>query len=371
MSSARSCIECGRRATHERDPSGEQGVVLVGAIVLLALIAAVGATTLWWTHSELWAAGSARALRQARYSAEAGVHHALALLAPGTDFAALRAGTGGLAWPDEPGPLPVAGGGWVVFPGPPFGYGVGVADDPGFSGAGSSTRAGERLRLRSWGTSVRGASRAVLGTIGREAEPYAPAALVAASGALAIEPGEATPGVVPSLVIDASQPPEGGQAALGAASAEGAIALERSGAELHGVPRSLEVIPIDIQAFLAAAGVTATRLDVGAAATPSDAASPGALLLANESVAGLVGDGLVAALGDLEIRGPIDFRGVLLVSGALRLSGVPCSVAGMVWARRVAVAGDCTIRHDRPAVTAADGALRLPRRAVLLSLVDE
>jgi len=77
-----------------RDASRERGIALLGSILILALLAAVTAATLWLTRSELWVAGSARAFLQARYTAEVGVWHALSLIAPGTDFAALLAGSG-------------------------------------------------------------------------------------------------------------------------------------------------------------------------------------------------------------------------------------------------------------------------------------
>lgn len=342
---------------------GERGIALLAAVLILALLAAVTAATLWLVRSELWVAGSARSLVQARYSAEAGAWHALAKIAPGTSFASLVAGTGGLADPADPGPLPSGGGGFVAFPGSPFGYAVTVhAIDA------------ERVRLRSTGTSVRGARRMVDATIGREGAAYAPAALVVTSGTVAIAP--ALSGLAPDaggIVVDATLPLDGAQAIVAASapdSASGAwSSLTASGATLGGRDRRALARGFDVAAFAATSGLVRERAEdlVSARGT---LASPVAVYLAAGTAPALQGAGVLLVAGDLVVDGAVDWRGVVYVAGELHLRGPTCRIDGMVWVRALRLTTGCALRFDRSALSAADGALRLPRRPTLLALDD-
>lgn len=341
----------------------ERGIALLGGILVLTLLAAVTAATLWVTRSELWVAGSARAYLQARYGAEAGVWHALSVIAPGTSFASLLAGTGGLADPAHPGPLPLGGGGFVAFPGPPFGYAVTV-----------HAASGERVRLRASATAVRGARRAIDATVGRELLPYAPAALVAADGEVTIAPAiEGLPPDAGGILVDATQPADGTQtvvAAAGAAAAETVrTVLAGAGATLLGARPAQAGRPFDVAAFALATGLAAQSPGV-LASTQGGSGTPVALLISPGTAPGLIGHGVVLASGALEIVGDVDWTGVLYVAGELRLAGPSCRIDGMVWAQRISFASGCRLRFDRTALLAADGALRLPRRPTLLALDD-
>lgn len=342
---------------------GERGLALLAAVLVLALLAAVTAATLWLVRSELWVAGSARAFAQARYSAEAGAWHALSVIAPGTDFDALVAGTGGLSDAAAPGPLPFPGGGAVEFPGPPFGYAVTV-----------HALDAERVRLRSTASAVRGARRSVDATVGRDVEPYAPAPLVVVSGAITVAPELS--GLAPEaggVLVDASSPAEGGQGVVAAATADAASSawatLSASGATLvGGMPRA-RARAFDVAAFAAATALgeeAATDL-VGPRGT---AGSPVALRLAPGIAPSLRGYGVVLVAGDLEVAGDLDWQGVLYVAGALHVRGPTCRVRGMAWTSNLVLTTGCSFRFDRPALAAADAALRLPRRPTLLALDD-
>lgn len=346
-----------------RDASRERGIALLGSILILALLAAVTAATLWLTRSELWVAGSARAFLQARYTAEVGVWHALSLIAPGTDFAALLAGSGGLVDPDQPGPLPLAGGGFVAFPGPPFGYAVTV-----------HAGAAERVQLRSSATAVRGARRTVEATIGRDLLPYAPAALVVGSGRVTIAP--ALEGLAPEaggIEIDAATP-AGGRQAIVAAGTEEAAELARAtfasaGATLRGGTPQARARPFDLAAFALATGLAEQPASVLAASQGTPAAPVG-LLVTPGTAPGLVGHGALFVPGALELTGDVDWSGVLFVAGELRIAASSCRIAGMVWADEVSFATGCALRFDPPALVEADAAARLPRRPTLLALDD-
>ncbi|HEY8515360.1 MAG TPA: hypothetical protein VIS07_07595 [Candidatus Binatia bacterium] len=341
----------------------QRGIALLGSILVLALLASVTGATLWLVRSELWVAGSARAREQARYSAEAGVWHALAVIAPGTSFEDLVAGTGGLSDASDPGPLPIGGGGFVFFPGPPFGYGVTVAAD-----------ADERVRLRSSATAVRGAQRVVRATIGREVEPYAPAALVVASGAVSVAAAlEGLPPEAGGILLDATQPGDGAQAAVGASTVELAelarSTLAGAGATLAGATLRRRARAFDVAAFALATGLAEQDPSV-LAAVQGVSGAPAALVVRPGAAPGLVGHGVVLARGALDLQGAVDWQGVLYVAGELRISGAPCRITGMVWAESVSFAKGCSVRFGWPEILAADSALRLPRRPTLLALDD-
>ena len=342
---------------------GEGGLALLAAVLVLALLAAVSAATLWLVRSELWVAGSARAFAQARYSAEAGAWHALSVIAPGTDFDTLVAGTGGLSDAAVPGPLPFPGGGAVEFPGPPFGYAVTV-----------HALDAERVRLRSTASAVRGARRSIDATVGRDLEPYAPAAVVVVSGAVTVAPELS--GLAPEaggVLVDAASPAEGGQGLMAAATADAASAawasLVASGATLvGGIPR-VRARAFDVAAF-AAASALAEEAATDLAGPRGTAGSPVALRLTPGIAPSLQGYGVVLVAGDLEVAGDLDWQGVLYVAGALHVRGPSCRITGMAWTGALRLATGCLFRFDSPALAAADAALRLPRRPTLLALDD-
>jgi len=343
------------------------GMILVSSLLLLTLLALAAGASLYLTRNELWVAGNARAARQARYSAEAGLRHAVALLAPGTDFTALLRRSGGLARADDPGPLPLAGGGWVDFPGPPFGYWVEIDNDrePG----GPSTDGNERIVLAASGTSVRDAARKVLGTVGRATQPYAPAALVALDGSIVLDPGlEGS-----TVRIDAGNASDPRPATIAASSDTAALAAltaaRARGVELLGAPATAVALPFDVAELAARVG-TAPRSPDDLASDLGSRASPSVAVVRGGVAPGLRGAGVLVATGDLEIRGALDFAGVVAVAGALRLAATACALEGMVWARSVVLDRSCTIRFTGTAIGLADQAIRLPRRAALLAFED-
>lgn len=343
--------------------AAERGSALLASIVILALLAAVTAATLWLTRSELWVAGSARAFQQARYSAEAGVWHATALLAPGTDFAALLAGSGGVSDPARPGPLPLPGGGFVAFPGSPFGYAV-TAYEAGF----------ERVRLRSTATAVRGARRSVDATVGREPQPYAPAPLVVLGGGVEIAPALA--GLDPEaggVGLDARAPAGGSQAIVAAADLDAAelarATLAGGGAALRGGAPRARARAFDVVRFAQDAGLAAQAPAVLAAAQ-GGAGAPVALLVEGGAAPRLAGHGVLFASGGLEIAGDVAWRGALYVAGELRIVAGACRIDGLVWAQSISFVTGCDLRLDPAALSEAEAVIRLPRRPTLLALDD-
>lgn len=351
--------ERGRRAT--------RGAVLLTCLVLLAALLAAGATSLWLTRSELWAAGNARAARQARHTAEAGVLHALAVMGPGASFGALLAGTGGLADPARPGPMPLAGGGWVEFPGPPFGYGVSLVDTtPAADGS-------PRLLVDAVATAVRGARHGIRATVGRSPEPYAPAGLVVASGRLSFAGSAVGTAALPGVVLDGRLARRREEAALAATTVAGTAsaraASEAASAGLLGARGATVARGFDVRAFVSESGLVSQPLGLLDGAVGSDQ-SPAGVRVEPGDAARLTGAGIVAVDGDLTVVGETGWKGVLLVTGRVRFEGSPCRVSGMVWAEDAEFAAPCEIVLDPSAVALADGMLHLPRLPVLLALAD-
>lgn len=342
----------------------EDGLVIVSVVLVLALLGLVTGGSLWLTRAELWAAGRARSVLQATYTAEAGVRHGLALLAPDVDWAAVvDREPAALAFPEEPGPWPIGAGGWVAFPGPPFGYALEVV------GPADARDAAAPLVVRSTASAVRGAAAVAVATAARMETPYAPAALVLTGGHLEFEAaalGTERDPRVELLGRDRAAP-------IGTSSVHGLEAALSSardaGGRVQGEPTSL-VRPFDIGRFARRSGLNPSSLDVLANAVGAPGAPVG-LWVRGGTAPVLRGAGVLLVDGDLDVATVVDWDGVLIVDGRLRIGGEPCRVEGMVWSRGVAFAGPCRVVASEEAVADADRALRLPRLAVLTGLLGE
>ena len=335
-----------------RTRAEQSGLVLVSVVLVLGLLGLATGGSLWLTRAELWAAGRARSERQARYTAEAGVSHAMAVLAPGTGWSAVRdREPAALSEPDEPGPLPIGAGGWAVFPGPPFGYGVEIVSA---EGAG--------LVLRSSATAVRGAQHRLDATVVRARRPYAPAALVLSNGPLVLGAEALASG--PHVVLRG----EGGASVMTVDRAARDAVLRELGdsarveGEVSAGLRRFDVARFAEDVGLAIHSVDQVALGLG------DEGSPVALRVRGGTVGRLEGTGAFFVDGDLDVRGETNFRGALFVSGRLQLAVAPCRLRGLVWADSVSLSGPCEIVHDAAAIREADGVLPLPRLPVLAAL---
>lgn len=340
------------------------GLVLVSVLLLLAMLGLATGASLWLTRAELWAAGRARSQAQAVYTAEAGIRHGLAVLAPDVDWSALVEGApAALSSPSDPGPWPIAAGGWVAFPGPPFGYGLEVVAPIG------SSRFDPRLVLRSTASAVRDVRLVVEASAARAVRPYAPATLVLAGGDLLVEVAALGSALAPRVEVV-------GDRAVPAMAAPSAAALDRlvDAAEAGGVlvdgGVTDSVRPFDRARFARRSGLD-ERPTAWLATRLGAAEAPAAVRVRPGVAPRLGGHGVVLSTGDLDVRGPVDFEGVVVVEGVLRLGGAGCTLAGMVWAREVAFAGRCRLVFDAGAVALADRALRLPRLPVLTALARD
>lgn len=341
--------------------SFQDGLVIVSVVLVMALVGLVTGGSLWLTRAELWAAGRARSHLQAAYTAEAGVRHGLALVAPDVDWSALvDRDPAALVAPEAPGPWPIGGGGWVAFPGPPFGYGLDIVAPP------AGEPAVGTLVVRSAATAVRGAETVVVATVARDSRSYLPAALVLTDGGLEVDAaaiGTETAPRVELLGEDEAAP-------LGTPTApELATVLDQAetwGVALAGEPIS-GVRRFDVDRFARRSDFDEISVDA-LAVEQGTRSKPVGLRLRGGSGLQMRGVGVVFVSGDLEVLGDVAWEGVIVVDGRLRIGHGACRVEGLVWSRGVSFAGPCVVAASRAAVDRADGALRLPRLPVLTGL---
>jgi hypothetical protein len=86
------------------------------------------------------------------------------------------------------------------------------------------------------------------------------------------------------------------------------------------------------------------------------------------------GAGLIVVDGQLAIDAPVDFSGVVVVGGTLRVGATGAlSIHGWLWVQGtgpgpvVSAAGPLTVLYSRDAVSRADRMFPLPRRALRLA----
>ena len=341
-----------------------RGLVLLSLLLILSLLGLAIGASLWLTRVELWAAGRARSEAQAAYTAEAGLAHGLALLAPDVDWTALEArSVTALSLPEQPGPWRLGEGGMVAFPGAPFGYELEVL------AVVKDSVGPKRVLVRSLATAARGASVVLRAWISRDSLPYAPAALVTPAGRLRIEVGAWGSPLSPGVEIAGGPDTP----ALGAASrvhlGTALDRVEEGGVLLEG-GTTATVRAFDVGGFIRRSGLPLLEA-TGLSLAPRPGQDVAARRLRGGVAPGLVGKGVVAVQGDFDIAGPVDFRGLLLVQGRLRLGGSSCRIEGMVWADEISFAGPCRLRADAGALLDADRVLRLPRRARMTALIRE
>lgn len=322
--------------------SGQRGIVLISALLLLVLLTATTGAGLWLVRSDLWAAGAARAELQALYTAEAGLFVAAAAIAPAT--LPLNESR---AW--EALPIGIK----EIFPGPPFGYWM---RNPR-GGLGSGGRPLLRLEVES--EAVAGARRYLEATIVRREQAYAPAAVLIRRDHIELRGAALSLFSAPNLRLrgTASAP------ALAAATEE----VERRLFALLSDSR-VEMEPRGPIGFAAAVAI---EQFAGASGRPVEAGPVFALpvggshlrFLGGGTLGALEGDGLVVSLGDLRIENSLDFAGVLLVSGRLELDASPCRLRGFLQADSLVLHAGCEFILDPQAVREADALEPLPRAA--------
>lgn len=265
--------------------------------------------------------------------AESGLAHALADVAADPRFERLLAGPDRQVGTGDDGEYPFAVAPPASFPHAPFRYDVRVAQ-PG----------ADLLHITARGLGPFGATRAVMATVVRSAEPFVPAALALGARDITLTLGGdfGIAGLMPSA-SDAGLPAVGIEDSASAAALAAQLPADAA-ARLVGRGGTPSIAGTAMPSVEALADLAAGRAD--------------AQLLTGD-VQGALGDGLFVSPGSLRLT-DVSGSGVLVAKGALDLSG-STSFSGLVLAL-----GD--VRADLGSDVAIDGAMMVGRMGTLLSL---
>lgn len=331
--------------------SGERGTAaLAAALVALAVSAAIGAAISEVARTELVLAQTRRAAAAALAAADGCLAEAMARVTPGWDFADVLAGPDGVAGNGDDGSLAT-----------PPGCTGGVVAAPGAA----ATRTRILMRIDA---SAGGGRRALEAVVARGPVPAALLWLASLPAAGSIRG---------SLVLDGIDPAAGvpAWASFAAPAPPETLDTWAAGASIGFAAGTLPAwsAASPPMAALAARVLATPHGDAGTLVT-SGAPAPTLAYVAGDLTVStpLRGAGLLFIEGTLDIRAALDFTGLVVASGGVRVaSGASLTVAGAVWiGPTLAVDGTVAVRADSAAIAAADAFLPLPRRAVVLGQRD-
>jgi hypothetical protein len=337
--------------------SEERGAAaLAAAVVALAVSAALVAAVAEVSRTELILTQHRQAAASALAAADGCLAQVVSGVAPGWDFTALLAGPDGLAGNADDGFLAT-----------PTGCTGGVVPAPGVG----VTAARVLVTVEA---SAGGGRRSIEAVLARAPVP-GPAALLwlttlppsaAIRGSVLLDGVDADPDAPRRPAFAAPADPE----ALDAWAAAVGGALSTTAGTLPAVAAPAPPLAALVARVLAAPHGGAETLVPAGAPTPTLAYVAGDLPVD----AALRGAGLLVVDGLLDIRGGLDFTGVVVASGGVRIaSGASLTVAGAIWTGApftFEVDGAAALRADAAAVAAADALVPLPRPAVILGQRD-
>ena len=335
-------------------PRGRRhGGALMAALATLAFSAALAAALADLVHTELRLTGERRLTSRLLSALDACLADVVAELPAGWDFAVLLAGADGTLGTADDGALPA-----------PAGCGARARQAPG--GA-APDRAIVNVEAR-----IGSARRNLDATVRRTIEPGAGALLWLSaapetgsiSGVAALDGGDP---IAPLASLAAPAEPETLDAWVGS---EGA---------------RLEISPLTPAPVFAPPPPLA---DLGARVLAGPHAGTEALVASGPPAAAVIhvagdlavddarrGAGLLFVDGHLEIRGLLEFEGVVVATRGIHIaSGASLALDGGLWlgvgSPTLSVEGGLVLRRAPSAVAAADALLSLPRRAAVASARD-
>jgi hypothetical protein len=338
---------------------GRLGVAaLPAALIALTVSAALGAAVADLARIEVVLARHRRVAAALLAQADACVASVVADLRPGWDFAQLVLGPDGTGGTADDGAVRTPPGCTALAhaaPGPPAPPRVEITV-AGVAGA----------RLRSADVVVGRAPVPGPGALLWLAAPVVPGSV---RGSLGLEGEDAAGPAADWAGIAAPQDP----AALDAW-------VQAEMPHVSASPRTLPPVtswppPLADLATRVRAASTAGAEALVASGTPPFAVAwvPGDLVV----TAPLSGAGCLFVEGALDIRGRLDFTGLVVASGGVAVvSGAELAVNGALWigapvpGPALSIEGTVTLRQSRPSIDAVDRLVPLPRRAVVLGLRD-
>jgi len=337
-------------------PGTTRGAALPAALVLVAIAGAVSAAITSLARTEIVLARNREVAARALAAADGCLATVAADLPAGWEFDELLAGLDGIAGTVDDG----------VRPAPPDC----IAQVTLAPGAALPSRA-----LLDVEATAAGGRRRVEAVATRDRVPGVPALLwLSDAGALQAIDG--------TLVLDGDDPGRPGAPAVAPLAAPGDPAL--LDAWLAARAARVTVVPGAAAPFRVSApqlAALAARMRDAGAVSGGTLVPAGLPPLALTMVAGdltvgasALGRGLLLVDGRLDILGSFEFNGVVVVTRGIRVAaGARMDVAGAIWlgiGAGLDVAGDVRVAARADALDAADGLLRLPRRAVLAGQRD-
>lgn len=350
-----------RRST--RNGRHNRGVALVATIALVAMMLSLAMAALLMATADIQMFRNLRDGAAAYYVTRGAAIRAMARLPAGYAFDSVLAGPDGTPGTSDDGMLPG---------GPPTCV-LHVADDVADTEPAAHRDGNQRVRVAAGCTGHRNARHDVEIIVGRDPEPFVPAALYLdrpdtdVTAPVLLDGNDHAPGDRPgaasgtgSAIPDAASPDLEVPVRFPAAAHNG-----------HGEPAGLfPALDIDAPAF--AARALALGPPLIPALPPGQIAGLFTHAAADASVSNATrGAGLLLIDGDFHVDAPLDFSGVVVISGRLWIGATGAlSIHGFLWVRgegpgpALVASGPLTVLYSRAAVADADTVFPLPRRAV-------
>lgn len=381
-------MELGRRSTREAKGAGpdslQAGAAVVTSLVFLALVGVIAAALSISAKSRLEQAAAIANGARAYYAAEAGLAATLAGLPAGLRYTGSLLGPDALPDTEDDGTLPYVATLAEFLGRTGAAVDLRVEDDGDEEPANRRSDANETIVVRAVGWGGGEGRRVLRAFVGRQGQPYDPAAVAVLDAAVQLGDDFTIDGSDHQLA-DGCATSSGGPARAGIALADpaalealGAL-LELSGAErvrgAGGSPSLAPMRPVDARYFSDSAAsatlefpggaITGTWGEIGSAV--------GGVVQGDASVEGLLeGYGALVVTGNLVIDGTLRFVGSLAVGGTLRVSPTgSLDMCGAIICGALANEGTLVARRSRAALLLADAELRSARLPRLLAVREE
>ena len=358
---------CGARP---RETTDESGVALVTTLATVALVLGLTAGTVLTARSDLVLFRNARDGVTTYYRAHGAAVLTVAGLPAGYSFDGLLRGPDGTPSTADDGTA-----GASSLPG----CQVAATDDLGDPDPSPMTDGNRRIRLTTRCEGPGGSVRRLEWTVGRAVGPFAPAALYLERADVQVTAPVTLDGR-DHLLGDAPGFPTGSDSAVPAVASPGLsepLPLPPDIVDGDGSAVAMVPVPgIDMPALGSLAVGGAPPLVAGVLEGPLPTGLH--FVVGDARVVGATtGEGLLIVDGDLTVDATLDYAGVVMVRGALRIGADGhLVVRGSLWLegrtpdRALSAAGPLTVLYSKEGVAGADGVLALPRRAVALAQRD-
>ncbi len=381
-------MKLGRRSTREGKRAGPNssraGAALVTSLVFLALVGVIAAALSVSAKSRLEQAAAMANGARAYYAAEAGLAATLAGLPAGLRYTSSLLGSDATAGTEDDGTLPYVAPLTELLARTGAAVELRVEDDGDEEPADQGSDANETIVVRAVGWGGGGGRRVLRAFVGRQGQPYDPAAVAVSGAAVQLGDNFAIDGSDYQLA-DGCATSSGGPARAGIAVADPAALealeaiLELNGAErvrgAGGPPSLAPMRPVDTRYFSDSAASATVESPGGAISGAwGEVGSPvGGAVQGDASVEDLLeGYGALVVTGDLVIDGTLRFVGSLAVGGTLRVSPTgSLDVCGTIVCGALANEGTLVARRSRGALSLADSQLRSARLPKLLAVREE